>query len=265
MKKMKIAILFGGKSGEHEVSIMSASNVVKAIDGSLFTVKLVYVDKKGVFWQVDGVAGLKNKRLLEQDFWKKVEVAFPVMHGPNCEDGSMQGFLRTVGVHCVGPGVLGSALGMDKDVQKQLLRFNGIKVTDWLLVRDYEFSEEKLKEIKTRIKKDFQYPVFVKPVNMGSSVGISKVKNDRELKSKIEEAFKFDNKVLIEKAVVGREVECAVLGDLPEVVVSAVGEVVSQNGHEFYDYKAKYFDEKGAQILVPAPNINLKKVAEIQA
>jgi D-alanine-D-alanine ligase len=264
MQKQKIAIIFGGKSGEHDVSIMSAKNVVEAIDRDLFNIKLVYVDRLGKFSLVPDMVSIKNGTTVNMQFWQNVDVAFPVMHGPNCEDGSMQGFLKTLGVRCVGPSVLGSALGMDKDVQKQLLRANGLEVTDWIALRDYDFNLDKLQEVKNSIDKDFKYPVFIKPANMGSSVGVSKVDNASDLEKAIKEAFSHDSKILIEKLVLGREIECAVLGNFPDIVTSGLGEVVSQNGHDFYDYNAKYIDDTGSQVLLPAPNISEEKLTEMQ-
>ena len=265
MQKQKIAIIFGGKSGEHDVSIMSAKNVVEAVDRELFDVSLVYVDRVGKFSIVQSTDNLLGCTALDMQFWNDVEIAFPVMHGPNCEDGSMQGFLKTLDVKCVGPSVLGSAIGMDKNVQKQLLRANGIQVTDWLAFRMYEFNAKKLQEVKNYISNNFKYPVFVKPANMGSSVGVSKVDSELDLEEAIKGAFLHDFKILIEKSVIGREIECAVLGNFPHVVTSGLGEVVSQNGHDFYDYNAKYIDDTGSQVLLPAPNISEDKVVEMQS
>lgn len=264
MQKQNIAIIFGGKSGEHDVSIMSAKNVVESVDRDLFDIQLVYVDREGTFLLVQAVDDLENGVEISMHFWKSIEIAFPVMHGPNCEDGSMQGFLKTLGIHCVGPSVLGSALGMDKDVQKQLLRANGLEVTDWVALRSYEFNLDKLQEIKRYIAKNFNYPVFVKPANMGSSVGVSKVDSELDLEEAIKGAFLHDSKILIEKSVLGREIECAVLGNFPDVTTSGLGEVVSQNGHDFYDYEAKYIDDTGSKVLLPAPDISEEKEAEMK-
>lgn len=265
MQKQNVAIIFGGKSGEHDVSIMSAKNVVEAIDRELFNIWLVYVDRNGVFSLVQSIDDLETGEGIDSNFWQKIEVAFPVMHGPNCEDGSMQGFIKTLGVRCVGPGVLGSALGMDKDVQKQLLRANGVRVTDWLVLRKYEFDQEKLQSTKKYIADHFNYPVFVKPANMGSSVGVSKVDSEGALEKALQDAFVYDMKVLVEKSVSGREIECAVMGNFPEVMMSGLGEVVSQNGHDFYDYNAKYIDDTGSKVLLPAPDISEDKVTEMQS
>lgn len=265
MQKQKIAIIFGGKSGEHEVSLLSTKNVIEAVDRELFDIYLVYVDRNGVFALVQSVNDLESGKEIDLNFWHTIEVAFPVMHGPNCEDGSMQGFLKTLGVRCVGPSVLGSALGMDKDVQKQLLRAHGLEVTDCISVRSYEFNLDKLLEIKKYIANNFNYPVFIKPANIGSSVGVNKVDSENDVEYALKEAFLYDSKVLIEKSVVGREIECAVLGNFPEVVTSGLGEVISQNGHSFYDYEAKYIDETGSRVFLPAPNISEEKQTEMQS
>lgn len=266
-QKKNVAIVFGGKSAEHDVSIMSAKNVAAAIDTDLFKVVLVYVDRKGEFYKLKNIDKLTDKKSREKmtlEMWKKIDVAFPVMHGPNCEDGTMQGFFKTLNIPFVGPSVLGSALGMDKDLQKQVARFNGIKVTDWIAINSFELTPKKLKEIKSKIKSQFNYPVFVKPANMGSSVGVSKVKTEKELESALVKAFEHDKKIVIEKAVIGREIECAILGKDGDLIASVLGEVISMGSHEFYDYEAKYFDENGSRAVYPAENISAKKVKEIQ-
>ncbi len=261
----RVVLLFGGRSPEHEVSIMSAKNVYAAIDKGAYTVILVYVDKHGGFHRVSDLDSLDTNDAFDHSLWSQVDVVFPVMHGPYCEDGSMQGFLDTMGVRYVGPHVLGSALGMDKDIQKQLLRHNNILVTDWIAVRKHTYQHpETFSRIAETIEKDFSYPVFVKPANMGSSVGVSKVHNYGELKMSLDKAFTYDDKVLIEKAVQGREIECAVLGNAPELAVSDVGGVVSQGAHEFYDYDAKYMDALGSIVSVPAPDISPEMRAYIQ-
>lgn len=197
------------------------------------------------------------------DFWKTIDVAFPVMHGPHGEDGSMQGFFETLGVAYVGSKVLGSALCMDKDVQKQVARCNGIAVTDWLAVRAFEYPENKA-GIMRAVASDFGFPVFVKPARLGSSIGISKAHDAAELDAAITAAFAFDTKVIIERAVRGRELEVAVLGTGNDLLVSEPGEVVAAGSHEFYDYEAKYVDEHGAHLSIPAQDIAPEKAKELQ-
>jgi D-alanine-D-alanine ligase len=204
----------------------------------------------------------KNGEWPSAERLREFDVIFPITHGTFGEDGCLQGYLELVGVPYVGCGVLGSAVGMDKIVQKQILRSVGIPVVDWVEVRRGEWTNRE-KPIK-KIKSELELPVFVKPVNNGSSVGISKVKDWSVLEAAIEEAFKFDRKILVEQAVnKAREIECSVLGN-DEPRASVLGEIVSSN--EFYDYNAKYLDGKSGLIipsLIPeAVAIELRQVAE---
>jgi D-alanine-D-alanine ligase len=242
---------------------MSAKNVFAAIDTTRYVVSLVYQSKDGVFYSVPNIDNLCTTSEVDIHFWKMIDVVFPVMHGPNCEDGSMQGFLTTLGVPYVGPRVLSSALCMDKDIQKQIARYNGITVTDWIAIKHFEYPQRK-NEIIQKIESELQYPVFVKPANMGSSVGVSKVKSGEELDEKIKFVFQYDTKIVIEKAVIGREIEVAVLGIPPSLTVSTAGEVVSLGEHEFYDYDAKYTDASGSKTYIPAPNVPQSKITEFQ-
>lgn len=259
----KVCILFGGKSPEHEVSIMSATNVFNAIDKNKYTVSLIYINKAGEFKKVENINNLENLENFNIGEFKNFDVVLPVMHGPNCEDGSMQGFLKTLDVKYVGPNVLSSAVCMDKDMQKQIAKQNGIKVTDWLAVKSFEYPDRKSEIINT-IENSFKYPVFVKPANMGSSVGVVKVKTESELEDAIQQAFEYDKKIIIEKAVLGREIEVAVLGKENRLTVSNPGEVVSMGSHEFYDYEAKYTDVTGSKTFIPAPNISAEKIEEFK-
>lgn len=235
-KKLKIGVLFGGKSAEHEVSISSAKNVIKALDKKKYQITPVKINKNGIF----------DFKIL-----KKFDLIFPVMHGPFGEDGSMQGLLKLAGVPFVGAGVLGSAVGMDKEVMKRLLRDAGIPIGKFVAKKSGEKINFK------EIKKVLGLPVFVKPANMGSSVGVSKARNESELKKAIQEAFKYDTKILIEEFIPGREIECAVLGnDAP--VASVPGEIIANQ--EFYSYDAKYIDE-GSVAEIPA-RID-KKIAKL--
>lgn len=238
--KLRIGVLFGGKSAEHEISIRSAENVIKALDKNKYEIIPIKIEKDGNF-----------------DFKeiKKVAVVFPILHGPYGEDGSMQGFLKLMNVPFVGAGVLGSAVGMDKDVMKRLLTQAGIKNAKCVVLRNGETMTFQ------KIKKTLGMPVFVKPANLGSSVGVSKVKNEKDWNEALKHAFKYDNKVLVEEMIVGRELECAVLGN-KKPIASAVGEVVLNA--EFYSYDAKYIDEDGAVIEIPAKNLNKKEIQKIQ-
>ena len=215
---IKVAVLYGGKSAEHEVSLLSAKNILAAIDKGKYHVAKIFIPKSGKI----NFAALT-----------KFDVVFPVLHGPFGEDGTIQGFLKLAGIPFVGAGVLGSAIGMDKDVQKRLLRDAGIPTARFTANRTNPFG----------------YPVFVKPANAGSSIGVTKVNNKKQLPAAISKAAKYDAKVLIEEAVAGRELECAVLGN-EKPAASVIGEVISH--HEFYDYDAKYLDESGARLIIPA-------------
>jgi D-alanine-D-alanine ligase len=275
----KVCILLGGMSPEHEVSIMSAMNVYAAIDKNLFDVSLVYISKSGNFYKLnnfDDIEDKDEKQNISTDSLEKFDInnfknydaVFPVMHGPNCEDGSMQGFLTTLGVKYVGPQILSSAICMDKDIQKQIARANGITVTDWVVIKDFEYINNKigkLIEIKNKIENNLKYPAFVKPSRMGSSVGVIKVKSESDLERAIDEAFIYDTKVIIEKAVLGREIEVAVLGRGNNLTVSNPGEVASLGSHDFYDYDAKYTDANGSVTHVPAKDISIEKVEEFKA
>jgi len=238
-KKLKIGVLFGGKSAEHEVSLQSARNIIEALDKNKYEIFPIKVDKNGRF----------NFSLLA-----KVDVIFPILHGPFGEDGIMQGLFKEMGKPFVGAGVLGSAVGMDKDVMKRLLRDAGIPIGKFITFK----NGDKFNFIK--IKKELGLPMFIKPANMGSSVGVSKVRNEKEFKKAVSDAFKYDTKIIIEEFINGREIECAVLGN-DKPVASIPGEIIANQ--EFYSYDAKYIDD-GYAIEIPAkiPKNITKKVRE---
>jgi D-alanine-D-alanine ligase len=227
IRKMKIGVLFGGKSAEHEVSLVSARNVINALDKTKYLVTPIKIDRSGKF----------NLNII-----KNFDVIFPVLHGPYGEDGSMQGFLKLVGVPFVGPSVLGSAVGMDKDVMKRLLRDNNIPIGKFIVLN----KGEKLSY--TEIKNKLGTPLFIKPANLGSSVGIHKVKNEKEWIYALKDAFKYDSKIVIEENIVGREIECSVLGN-EKPMASIPGEIIANE--EFYSYDAKYKGE-GSKAVIPA-------------
>ncbi len=233
MRKLRVGLVFGGKSGEHEVSVRSAESIRNSLDKSKYEVIDIFVNKDGQF---------------EMDKLKRVDVVFSIIHGTYGEDGSLQGLLEMLDVAYVGAGVLGSAVGMDKDVQKRLMSQAGIAVAKSWVIK---------KPQKLRVK----FPVYVKPVNMGSSVGVSKAKDEKSLGEAIKEAFRYDTKVIIEEEVRGREIEVSVLGN-EDPIASVPGEIVPV-GHEFYDYEAKYLDENGARLEIPA-KLQWSKVAEVQ-
>ncbi len=237
-KKLKIGVLFGGRSAEHDVSLQSAKNVINALNKKKYQITPIKIGRDGQF-----------------DFnrIKNFDVVFPVLHGPFGEDGSMQGFLKLEGVAFVGPSVLGSAVGMDKDVMKKLLRDAGIPIGKFITIRNNEKIDF------NKIKKELGLPLFIKPANMGSSVGISKVRNEKEFKKAIDEAFLFDTKIIIEEFIDGREIECALLGnDAP--IASIPGEIIANQ--EFYSYNAKYIDE-GSVAEIPA-KIDKKTTKKVQ-
>lgn len=260
-QKTTVGILFGGKSAEHEVSLQSAQNVLQAIDTEQFEPVLIGIDKSG-FWhyiedtndpQIDATnantivtlqPGDQTGRLISGNgsIVKNIDVMFPILHGPMGEDGTIQGFLELANIPYVGPGVLGSAVGMDKDVMKRLLRDGGIPVSDFITATSSDIDTKAIVE-------RFGLPLFVKPANMGSSVGVSKVTAEAELKSAVEEALLFDIKVLIEKAVDGDEIECAILGN-DDPKASIIGRIIPKDG--FYSYESKYVDESGAILEIPA-------------
>lgn len=237
-KKLKIGVLFGGKSAEHEVSLQSAKNVINAFDKTKYQIIPLKINKDGK---------------LDFNKLKKFDVVFPVMHGPFGEDGSMQGLLKLAGVPFIGPSVLGSAIGMDKDVMKRLFRDAGIPIGKFIALNAGE------KKTFNEIKKTLGLPVFVKPANLGSSVGISKVKNEKEWEAAIKSAFQYDTKIVVEENIIGKEIECSVLGN-ENPVASLPGEIIANQ--EFYSYNAKYIDA-GYEVVIPA-KISEKKVKEIQ-
>ncbi len=272
MMKINVALLFGGKSTEHEVSLQSAKNIIQAIDKEKYELTLIGIDKKGQWFLCDqedflinednpknimlkheGIAvafqmGKESEQLIcfaEQTFTKSIDVVFPILHGTYGEDGTVQGLLTLANIPCVGPSLLGSGIGMDKEVAKRLLRDAGIPVAKSLT---YQYWEQPRIDFKTVVEQ-LGLPVFVKPASLGSSVGISKVKQEDELLAAIKEAFAFDHKIIIEEYIEGQEIECAILGnEIP--LASAVGAIIPQ--HEFYSYNAKYIDDQGAAVQIPA-------------
>jgi len=258
-EKIVVALIFGGRSAEHEVSLISASAIYKNLDKSKFDVRSIYITKDG-FWKVVHAPAAEPKTLSAgraSSFlpWDvrgsaakvQADIYFPVLHGPYGEDGTIQGLLEMAGVPYVGAGVLGSALGMDKASAKSLFRERGLPVVPWRVVFESEWRKERT-GILRRIRREFALPFFVKPSNLGSSVGITKVKDRRRTAEALEMALRYDAKVIVEKGIAGREIECSVLGnDAPEA--SLPGEVIP--GHEFYDYNDKYIDGKTG-FVIPA-------------
>jgi len=271
-EKIRVGILCGGRSGEHEVSLQSAKNILEAINKEKYDVALIGIDKKGEWSFYDPLnflvnahdpqriqlsdtseslalvpgksgylsVGPENKKTLSA-----VDVIFPVLHGPYGEDGTVQGLLKMADIPFVGAGVLGSALGMDKEVAKRLMREAGLPSAKFEALRRHQLKNISFEEIVNRIG----LPCFVKPANLGSSVGINKAYDREGLERACQEAFQYDHKIIIEEFIKGREIECAILGN-EEPVASVCGEIKPQ--HDFYSYEAKYIDENGAILSIPA-------------
>ena len=272
MKKIRVGILCGGRSAEHQVSLQSARNIIDAIDRSRYEVVLIGIDRTGQWHLGDSAEFLLNphdpklislNRLSEtvvlapgaasdQVTTRKthrpagnIDVIFPVLHGPFGEDGTVQGLLKLANLPFVGSGVLGSAVSMDKDVMKRLLRDAGLAIPDFMTFSSADRDRIDFKAVRGRLG----MPCFIKPANLGSSVGISKAHDADEFEAGIREAFRYDRRILVEEFVKGREIECAVLGNArPEA--SGLGEI--RPTHEFYSYEAKYIDEHGAVLEIPA-------------
>jgi D-alanine-D-alanine ligase len=274
-RKLRVGIVFGGRSGEHQISLQSARSIVDAIDRDRYDVTLIGIDTGGRwhvltearFHEVTGgvlprLDGIDAEVLLpaaplegalvslsaDPATTTHLDVVFPALHGTFGEDGCIQGLLELAGIAYVGSGVLGSALGMDKVVQKRLLQAAGLPVVPFLAATRADLGTQP-DLISTWVRK-LGLPVFVKPANMGSSVGVSKVSTLDQLDAAVRDALEYDNKILVEEGIDAREIECAVLGnDDPEV--SIAGEI--RPNDRFYSYEAKYVDENGATLLIPAP------------
>src|SRR4051795_11409561 len=316
MAKLRVGILFGGRSGEHEVSLLSAASVLKAIDKDKYEVVPIGITKDGRWLTAEHAENLLTGKLVLEtrnlragdpeitepaavlargeavvvppepvhrqsglvpfqtdaallrrasDRAINVDVIFPVLHGTFGEDGTIQGLLELADIPYVGAGVLGSAAGMDKDIMKSLFRAAGLAIVKHVTVLRSEW-ESAPNKVQKLVESKLKYPVFVKPANLGSSVGISKARDRKELGPAIDEAAKFDRKIVIEEGVGGkknkaREIECSVLGN-DKPVASVAGEIVP--AAEFYDYTAKYLDE-GSQLIIPAKltRAETKKVQEL--
>ncbi|NTW13679.1 MAG: D-alanine--D-alanine ligase [Candidatus Moranbacteria bacterium] len=261
-KKIRVGILFGGKSAEHEVSLRSAKSILDALDRDRYEPVLIGIAKDGKWQSVDekllppgeslAIGSTSTETALVPSSEGEltgtaaaghIDVVFPVLHGPFGEDGTVQGLLRLANVPFVGPGVLGSAVGMDKDVMKRLLRDAGISNANFLVFRSHERIPFEA------VRNTLGLPVFVKPANLGSSVGVSKASDEESFIAAVEEAFRYDTKIIVEESIVGREIECAVLGN-EHPIASVPGEVIPHA--EFYSYEAKYIDADGAGFEIPA-------------
>lgn len=280
--KTKVAIVFGGRSPEHQISLLSAQNVYKSLDKDKYEPILLGIDKRGIWhYNEDSIALLHegdadnismaapdNPVLISQNTNEHkvltqkgnktisdIDVLFPVLHGTFGEDGSIQGLAKLANLPCVGCGILGSAVGMDKDIMKHVLRSLDIAVAKWVTIRKQTESED-YKKITALLGNE----LFIKPANLGSSVGVAYVENEAQFHKAVENGLKYDHKVIIEEKIIGREIECAILGNAnPEA--SIPGEVVPRGG--FYSYENKYLDEKGAELHIPAI-LNEKQKTKVQ-
>ncbi len=286
VRKLRVGLLFGGRSGEHEVSLVSARSVMNALDKSKYDLIALGITKEGQWLTAGEPMKLLQAKAEETRSSVKggpasasgdlvpstlqlipgtertnipyVDVIFPVLHGPYGEDGTVQGLLELAGIPYVGAGVLGSALAMDKAMAKAIFRTHGLPCADYLLVMRWAW-EERPEEVAERVQRRIGYPCFVKPANLGSSVGVSKVHGASELAAALELAARYDRRLLVEKAVNAREIECSVLGN-DHPIASVLGEIVPKR--EFYDYVAKYHDESTG-LIIPA-DLPEEKAAEIQ-
>lgn len=266
--KIKLGIIFGGMSTENEVSVQSAKSIMKELNKEKYEIFPIYISKEGVWYkyleteeQLEFGQEIESKEKIENiiEELKKIDVIFPVLHGLYGEDGTIQGLFELLKIKYVGCKVLASSVGMDKAYTKIIFDRANINQAKYEYIRvdgdnyiyvDKEFNEEKLKmdSLINRITSNLKFPVFVKPSNSGSSVGINKAENEEELKEYIKYASKFDNKVLIEEGIIGKEVECAVLGN-EDVISSNVGEIKAAD--EFYSFDAKYKNQE-SKTLIPA-------------
>ncbi len=275
MTRRRVVVLFGGRSSEHEISCLSARSVIDALEGDDVEVVPIGIARDGRWFLLPGPPALPSESgrmpevvadtaalarlagddgtpalVLADGSRSAVDVVFPVLHGPRGEDGAIQGLLEVAGVPYVGAGVLGSALGMDKTMQKALWSAAGLPVVRYLVVGEPDWSDDQ-EGVLTRAS-DLGFPLFTKPASLGSSVGITKVSEAAELPAAIATAFRFERKIVIEQGIDPvREIEVAVLGN-DDPVASVCGEIVPE-GHAFYDYEAKYLDEHGARLVIPAP------------
>ncbi|MEE9371610.1 MAG: D-alanine--D-alanine ligase family protein [Saprospiraceae bacterium] len=285
MSKLNVAVFFGGKSAEHEISLISAQNVIKSLDRQKYIPILIAIDQTGKWYYQSDEALLfvtddpkkikildksapvilspvaNDHRLFHSESLRvidKVDIIYPVLHGTYGEDGAIQGLAKMANLPCVGCGILGSSVGMDKEIMKRVLSANGINNAPYVTIRRNDNPYPDYKEVSNKLGNH----LFVKPANMGSSVGITYVKKAEDYPKALEYAFQYDNKIIIESKVNGREVECAVMGNL-DPKASIVGEVIPKDG--FYSYESKYIDEGGAVLEVPAKisGEELKKIQKL--
>ncbi|AKL97124.1 D-alanine--D-alanine ligase Ddl [Clostridium aceticum] len=272
MKKLNIMVVFGGQSGEHEVSLMSAASVLKVMNREKYNIIPVGITKEGIWKHYDGPIdkiptgeweGLGKKQeflSLGKTATSQIDVVFPILHGPFGEDGTIQGLLEMINLPYVGASVMASAIGMDKAMTKKLCIAENIPQAKYKTVLHSSYIKKQEEYIK-EMEESLGYPMFVKPANLGSSVGISKAKTKQELVEAVKKAFEYDRKIVVEEFIDGREIECSVLGN-DEAVASLPAEIIPS--HEFYDYKDKYFDGTSRfQIPADLPEEVTKEVQQL--
>jgi len=283
-QRIRLGLLFGGRSGEHEVSLNSAASVISALNPDEFEITAIAITKAGKLASTSEALKMlpghlqgrvvpynaldardSRMRLTSEasktrvDSRSALDIVFPLLHGPYGEDGTIQGLLEITGLPYIGCGVLASAVGMDKDVMKRLFVQAGMPVTPFRVVCSRELGK-RMRALRLAVEREWGYPVFSKPANLGSSVGVRKIHSADEFEESVRYAAQFDRKIIIEKGVDARELECAILGnDDPEV--STVGEVIP--GREFYDYEAKYLDP-GSRLEIPA-RISSRETEEVRS
>ncbi len=284
MNPIKLLLLCGGKSAEHEISLISAWNLLNGIENSSFDVTLVGIDKGGNWFLQDIKAfldqkanpktidiqtgggsillkpGKGNQKLFVEDtgtYLPELDVVFPLLHGPNGEDGRIQGVLEYLQLPYVGPGVLGSAVCMDKDVAKRLMQHGGIPTSDFITLHKSNQSHPSYENVRAKLGEI----LFVKPANLGSSVGINKVRDEAEYENALKEAFSFDEKIIIEEFVEGKEVEFAVLGNT-DCVVSSPGAYTYSD--DFFDYETKYLKNDEVRMEIPPKALSAEQIKELK-
>ncbi|HEJ1043525.1 TPA: D-alanine--D-alanine ligase [Proteus mirabilis] len=272
MSKLRVAIIFGGKSTEHQVSLQSAKNIINELDRTKFDLCLIGINEQGQWHEyaednylinsdnpstislsqplrpvaiIPGSTRQQFISLTDGQPLAQIDVVFPIVHGAYGEDGTLQGLLHMIDMPYVGPNIMSSAACMDKDITKRLLDDAGLAVAPFITLMAHQLNDISYNEVVEQLG----LPLFIKPANLGSSVGISKVNNEAEFNAALSMAFEYDLKVIIESAIVGREIECAVLGN-EEPEVSPCGEIVLNDA--FYAYNTKYIDDDGAKVVVPA-------------
>lgn len=272
-KKINLCVLFGGESTEYEISLRSVTSVLNNLDKDKYNITTIGITRDGRWrlfdedtdliindnWYSDSLKnvslnlGEKDSSFLVTDkngniSKIKVDVVFPVLHGANGEDGKLQGLLELAGMKYVGVGVLCSCVSMDKAYTKIIFKDAGIDQADWVTINDYQLSD--LDSIMDECETKLGYPMFIKPSNAGSSIGIGKAKTRKELEDAVKTAFTYDRRIIVEEFLTGREVECAVMGTRGNIKASCVGEILAAN--EFYDFEAKYSDKVESGLVIPA-------------